>query len=356
MEPLDVARLVAGPALLVVGAELLVRGSARLAAAVGLSPLVIGLTVVSYGTGAPELAVSLSAAWADRGDIALGNVIGSNILNVLLVLGITAIVAPLVVQRRLVQSEVPFMIGASLLTLAMAADGVLSRIDGAVLVAGVIGFTLVALRLGKRFEAPAEAHVEAPVPIELTMRLIAMVVVGLALLVLGGRWIVDGAVAIARGFGISELVIGLTIVALGTSLPEVATSLIAAVRGQREIAVGNVIGSNIFNLLAVLGTTVVVVPDGIVVARSALVFDLPVMVAAAAVCLPIFFTHGRIDRWEGGLLLATFAAYLAYLALRGMQHPWLPSFAWAMVTFVLPLAGVALATSVLAYQRAAAAR
>ncbi len=350
MEPLQLALFLAGPLLLVVGAELLVRGAARLAAAAGLSPLVIGLTVVSYGTGTPELAVSLRAGLAGTGDIALGNIVGSNILNILLVLGLTATIAPIAVQGRLLRTEVPLMIGASLLTLGLALDGSLSRLDGAILLSGIIAFTVYALRSGKHFEQDKPAST-TPIAIDVILRSVLSIAIGLAALVLGGDWIVDGAVAIARRAGVSELMIGLTIVAIGTSLPEIATSLIAVIRGQREIAVGNVVGSNLFNLLAVLGLTAAVIPGGIDVPRAAASFDLPVMVATAAACLPIFYRHGRIERWEGALLLGFFVAYLSYLGLVAAGQPISRQFGQAMLYFVLPLTAITLVALSVTYAR-----
>jgi cation:H+ antiporter len=335
----------AGAVMLIVGAELLVRGASRLAIAVGISPLVIGLTVVAFGTSAPEVAVSVDAALTGRGEIALGNVIGSNIFNVLFILGLSALIVPLAVSRQLVRLDVPLLIGVSLMLFIMALDGNLSRIDGALLFAGIVAYVVWSIRLS-RGESTAERQEREPrrgkrAPARWLLHVIA-IVAGLALLVLGARWLVDAAVMFARLLEVSELIIGLTIVAAGTSLPEVATSVLAAMRGERDIAVGNVVGSNIFNILAVLGLASLVAPGGIAVSTAVLGFDLPVMIAVALACLPIFFTGRSIARWEGALFLGYYIAYAAYLILGATEHDALPMFSAVMLEFVLPLTAVTL--------------
>jgi cation:H+ antiporter len=342
-----VAWFVAGLVLLVVGAEGLVRGASRLAAAVGLSPLVIGLTVVAFGTGAPEMAVSVGSALAGQGDLAVGNVVGSNIFNVLFILGASAAIAPLLVSMQLLRVDVPVMIGVSVAALLLAADGVVGRLEGILLVGGLAAYTGLLIRLSRRERAAiqdefaAEYASAAQSAGQLALQ-VALVAGGLGLLVLGARWLVGAAVQMATAFGLSELVIGLTIVAAGTSLPEVATSLIATMRGERDIAVGNVVGSNIFNVLGVLGLSAAVAPDGLRVTPAALGFDMPVMIAAAMACLPIFFTGRVIARWEGWLFLAYYVAYTAYLIMAVAQHDALPLFSRAMVVFVMPLTAVTL--------------
>ncbi|MGI8560952.1 MAG: calcium/sodium antiporter [Luteimonas sp.] len=334
--------LLAGFALLVAGAEALVRGAVRLAGATGLSPLVIGLTVVAYGTSAPEFAASLGAALSGVPDLALGNVIGSNIANVLLILGATALFAPLVVSRQMVRLDVPIMLAVSLLVFALAFDGALGRSDGLLLVAGGIAYSVLLVWLGKRHPGDAVvADVEAA-PAR-WWRDLGFVLGGLAMLILGARWLVEGAVAVAEAFGLSELVIGLTVVAIGTSLPELATSILAAMRGQRDLAVGNIVGSCIFNLLLVLGATAAIAPGGIPVGPGVLGFDLPVMSAVALACLPIFFTGHCIARWEGALFLGYYVAYTAYLLLDSAGHDALPMFSLAMIAFVVPLTVITLA-------------
>jgi len=345
-----------GLVALVGGAELLVRGAAHVARAAGVSSLVVGLTVVAFCTSAPELAVSIGSAWAGEADVAVGNVVGSNILNVLFILGVSALVTPLTVSAQLVRLDVPLMIGASLLVWVMAFDRTLGRLDGAILFACIVAYTVFLVRKSRAEEraataaAPARAATDAPEPprpARIALDL-ALIVVGLGLLVLGANWLVDGAVAIARAVGVSEMVIGLTLVAAGTSLPEVATSVIASLRGERDIAVGNAVGSNLFNLLSVLGASALVAPDGLAVAPALVGFDFPVMIAVAIACLPIFFTDHCIARWEGALFLAYYVAYTLYLLLDATEHDLLPLFSGVMLTFVLPITALTLA--LLAYR------
>lgn len=341
--------LLAGLVLLVAGAEVLVRGAARLAAQFGISPLVIGLTVVAFGTSAPETAVSVQASFNGSGDIAIGNVLGSNIANVLLILGMTALVAPLVVSRQLIRLDVPIMIGASLAVLALAWDGQLSRLDGALLFAAVVAYTLFLIISSRREKAAGaddefakEFGLDQPAKPHAGLINAGLVIVGLVLLVLGSNFLVEGAVALARALGLSELVIGLTVIAIGTSLPELATSILAAFRGERDIAVGNIVGSNIFNLLCVLGLAALVSPAAIAVSPNALAFDFPVMIAVALACLPIFFAGYSINRWEGLLFLAYYLAYTLYLVLASTGRPFAQTFGDAMLGYALPLTAVTL--------------
>jgi cation:H+ antiporter len=342
---------VAGLVLLVLGAESLVRGASKLASSLGVPPLVIGLTVVAYGTSTPEIAVSLQAALAGQADIAVGNVVGSNIFNVLFILGLSAVIAPLIVSRQLVWMDVPLMVGVSILVLLMALDGRISRLDGAVLAALIIVYTAFLVRQARRERAAARDAAAArggetalvPVSAARTWTVnLAYIAAGLGLLVMGARWFVESSMAIARMMGVSELVIGLTIVAAGTSMPEVATSIIASIRGERDIAVGNVVGSNIYNILAVLGLSALLSPAGLAVAPAALDFDIPVMLAVAVACLPIFFTGHLIARWEGWLFLGYYVAYTAFLILASQQHDALPAFSWVMEIFVIPLTVITL--------------
>ena len=354
MDILTFIWLTAGFILLIGGAELLVRGASRLALAAGISPLVIGLTVVAYGTSAPELAVSVQSSFQGAADIALGNVVGSNIANILLILGISATITPLVVAQQLVRLDVPLMIGLSLLLLWLGLDGRVGRLDGLILFAGAISYTVFVIRQSRRENQAVQAmyrqefgHAQEKTDWPGWLVQIGLVLAGLALLVMGARWLVDGAVEIAGFLGISELIIGLTIVAVGTSLPEIATSVVASLRGERDIAVGNVIGSNIFNILTVLGVSGLVAPAGLPVAASALHFDIPVMITAALACLPIFFTGHLIARWEGLLFLGYYGAYLLYLVLATSRSPELSTLNVVMLTFVLPLTLVTLFVSVL---------
>lgn len=335
----------AGLALLIAGAELLVRGASRLAGQWGITPLVIGLTVVAFGTSAPELAVSVQSGLSGQGDLALGNVIGSNIFNVLFILGIAALITPLSVSVQLIRLDVPIMITASLLTLALGWNGVISRLDGGILFLGMLAYTgymIYASRHGQITSPEAEMPDDAPAP-RLWWISTLLVLAGLGLLVLGSRWLVEGAVAFARMLGVSEMVIGLTLVAMGTSLPEVVTSIIASLRGERDIAVGNVVGSNIFNLLSVLGVAGMVAPEGIPVNDAERSFDIPVMIAVALACLPIFMSGGRISRGEGALFLGYFFAYTLYLLLAAAEHDLLPLFSRVMLYFVAPLTLITLA-------------
>ncbi|MFP6849891.1 MAG: calcium/sodium antiporter [Pseudomonas sp.] len=341
--------LIAGLVLLVAGAEVLVRGAAKLAAQFGIPPLIIGLTVVAFGTSAPETAVSVQAAFNGSGDLAIGNVIGSNIANVLLILGMTALFAPLIVSRQLIRLDVPIMIGASLVVYALAWDGSLSRLDGALLFAGVVSYTGFLIISSRRSKSPSEDDEfaeefglnEPAKPYAWAINL-GLIIAGLVLLVSGSNFLVEGAVTLARALGISELVIGLTVVAIGTSLPELATSITAALKGERDIAVGNIVGSNIFNLLCVLGLASLVSPQAISVAASALAFDFPVMIAVAVACLPIFFSGYRINRWEGLLFLAYYAAYTVYLVMSSTGQPFAELFGHAMLGYALPLTAVTL--------------
>ena len=344
----DSALLLAGLALLVGGAELLVRGASRLALRFGISPLVIGLTVVAFGTSAPELAVTVQSGLAGQSGLAIGNIVGSNIFNVLLVLGVSAVITPLVVSQQLVRLDVPLMIGAALLLWVLALDGRIGLMDGLLLTAGIVAYTAFAIWQGRKEgeEIKAEYAQEfgdgkstwlGRLPVQ-----VALIAGGLALLVLGAHWLVTGAVAIARSIGVSEVIIGLTIVAAGTSLPELATSLMAALRGERDIAVGNVIGSCLFNLLSIAGIAALVTPGGLEVAASLLRFDIPVMVAVALASLPIFVTGHLIARWEGVLFLGYYVAYVAYLILEATHHDALPAFSTAMLAFVLPITVVTL--------------
>lgn len=341
--------LVGGLVVLTIGAEVLVRGASALAVAARVSPLVIGLTVVAYGTSTPELVVSVQSASRGQADIALGNVVGSNIFNVLFILGLSALIIPLRVSQQLVRFDVPLMIFLSGLVAAMAWDGRIGRWDGWFLVTGLIAYTSWGITQSRREHAAVKQEYAAEfggtMPHRTAIKLLAnfaLIGVGLGLLVLGARWFTDAAVTVARHLGISELVIGLTMVAAGTSLPEVATSVLAAFRGERDIAVGNVVGSNLFNIMGVLGLAGIVSGDGVSVPEAALHFDIPVMIAAAVACLPIFFTGHLIARWEGGLFFGYFLAYIAHLILADTSPSITRTFGTIMLVFVLPLTAVTL--------------
>ena len=297
--------LVLGLVLLIYGADCLVKGAARLALSFGIPSLVVGLTVVAFGTSAPELAVSVGAAFSGETELAIANVVGSNIFNVLFILGLAALISPLIISKQLIKQDVPIMVGVSALLFWLVSDGMLSRMDAAILVILLISYTAFLFIQGKNSPNEEEAEeVIAP-----WWQNVLWVVAGLALLIAGAQLLVDNAVAIAQSFGVSEAVIGLTIVAIGTSLPEVVTSIVATIKGQRDIAVGNVIGSNIFNLLAVLGISGLIAPEGLTANAQLISLDFPVMVGVALLCVPLFFTGATLNRFEG---LAFFALYILY--------------------------------------------
>ncbi len=335
---------VAGLCFLIAGAELLVRGASKIAGGLGITPLVVGLTVVAFGTSSPELAISISGAMAGQADIALGNVIGSNIFNVLFILGLAAIIAPLYVSRQLIRFDVPLMIGLSAAVLLVSLDQSISRFDGILLAITLVLYISILVIASFRKRSANNGSAE-----QMTLESKAdqedvnwitntiLVIAGLGLLILGARWFVNSAVSFAGYLGVSELIIGLTIVAAGTSMPEVVTSVVAAVRGERDIAVGNVVGSNIFNILGVLGITSIIAPAGIQVSEAVIGFDIPLMIAVAIACLPIFFTGGTINRWEGALFMGYYVAYTLYLVLNATQHDLLPIFNSVMLYFIIPI-------------------
>ncbi|SEF56305.1 calcium/sodium antiporter [Thauera chlorobenzoica] len=345
----QVLMFILGLVVLVAGAELLVRGASRLATSFGVSPLVVGLTVVAFGTSAPEMAVSVGSALAGSPDLAIGNVVGSNIANILLILGISALITPLLVDEQIIRQEIPIMIGVSVLLVVMALDGRLSLLESVILFGLVLAYTLFLVVQSRRASKGVQDEFETGIPTSTWDRhwsvQLALIAIGLAMLVVGADWLVDAAVAFARAFGVSDLVIGLTIVAVGTSMPEIATSIVAAMRGQRDIAVGNVVGSNVFNILAVLGAAGIASGAGLPVSEAARNFDLWVMLAVAFACLPIMITGREIARWEGGVFLGYYAAYTAWLALQAQQHDSLPTFSSIMLGYVMPLTVITLAVS-----------
>jgi len=339
-----------GLVLLVVGADLLVRGASKLALSFGISPLVVGLTIVALGTSAPEVAVSLGAVLEGKTDIAVGNVVGSNILNVLFILGISALITPLVVNNQLIRQEVPIMIGASLLLLALGLDGRLSAVDGGILFVLLVAYTVFLIVQSRRETQAAKDELTQEIKSaksgawddRLLVQLL-LIGAGLAALVFGSDYLVQASVNFAKAMGVSDLVIGLTIVSAGTSMPEVATSIAAAIKGERDIAVGNVVGSSTFNILGCLGLSGLVSGNlGLPMAPSLLAFDIWVMLAVALACLPVFITGREIARWEGGVFLGYYAAYVAYLIMAAQQHDALHAFSAAMLSFVIPLTVVTL--------------
>lgn len=341
-----------GLGFLVLGAEILVRGASRLAAAMGVSPLVVGLTVVAYGTSAPEVAVSVNAVLSGNTDLAVGNVVGSNIFNILFILGISALITPLRVNAQIIRQEIPVLIFASLLLLGISANGRIGFLESGILLVALIGYT-VFLILQSRNETQAtqeeyaarshrESRWDRPVFVQ-----VLLILAGLALLVQGSEWLIEAAVIFAKQLGVSDIVVGLTIVAAGTSMPEVATSIMAAIKRERDIAVGNVIGSNTFNILGGLGITGVMASGGISVPASVINFDLWVMLAVCFACIPIFLTGREIARWEGGVFLGYYLAYVSYLILASQKHDALGAFSFAMMAFMIPLTGVTLVVMML---------
>jgi cation:H+ antiporter len=306
----------AGLLLLFFGAEALVRGSAAFARRVGLTPLVIGLTVVSFGTSAPELAVSVEAALEGNGGLAAGNVIGSNISNIALILGASALITPLVVHAQIIRVDIPLMILISLLVAIACIDGSLGRLEGAALTLGLVAYLSFAVMLARRETSLAvreEFGSDVPQATRSVWVEVLLMVSGLALLLLGAEWLVEGAIKIARGLGVSDAVIGLTLVALGTSLPELATSIVAALKRHTDLAVGNIIGSNIFNLLGILGIAAWVMPLQLDDIHAT---DWLAMIAVSVLILPLARSDSLLKRWEAVLLLVVYAGYLLYLTVR----------------------------------------
>jgi len=330
--------LLAGLALLFAGGEALVRGAAALARWAGISPLVVGVTIVAFGTSSPEAVVSTTAALRGQDEIALGNVIGSNTFNVLFILGACAVLRPLTVAQQLVFRDVPVMVAVSVAFWLLSLDGRISRVEAALFVACLGLFTFDVVRSSRRESAEIASEYDAAVsgtPRHAGIALLQLAA-GLGLLVLGSRWLVSSAVEVARALGVDDTVVSLTLVAAGTSMPEVATSIVATLRGQRDIAVGNVIGSNIFNLLGILGLAALA-GGGLSVAPAFENFDTPVMVAVAVGCLPLVASRHEISRWQGAFFLIFYVAYVAYLVLAAKQHAGLAPFSAVMLEFVLPL-------------------
>jgi len=304
--------LSAGLALLYGGAEASVRGATRLALNLGITPLVVSLTVVAFGTSSPELTVSLSGALAGSGDIAVGNVVGSNICNVALILGLAALIRPIEIESRLVRFDVPFAAGCSVLALLFLVDGHIGRIEGGLLVLGVVLYVILCIRLSKAERLRVKNTFRENLPQAPRMlTAVGVVLVGLAALIWGSLLFVDGAVALARRLGASEAAIGLTLVAAGTSLPELATTVVAAARHASDIVLGNIVGSNIFNLTAILGITALVSNLTSEIARA----DLAVMALLALLLLPFARSGFQLTRLEGGVLLALYIGYVSCMAI-----------------------------------------
>nr|WP_286916822.1 MULTISPECIES: calcium/sodium antiporter [Pseudomonas] len=340
-------QLFAGLLLLIAGAEWLVRGAVRLAAALKVRPLVVGLGVVALGSSVPQLAVSLQATFVGTPDIAVGSLVGSNIFSLLVTLGLSALIIPLRVSRQLLRLDIPLLIGASALVFGLAWNEQLGRLEGGILLLGLVGYLGVLWRQSRHPGRVATPQGTAP-----WLKCLGMMLGGLLLLVAGSHWLLEAALELATDFGLSDRVIGLTIVAVGTSLPELATSLVAALRGHREIAVGNVIGSNLFNLLGVLGLTAVLAPAPLSVSPNALDFDLPVMLGVTLLCLPLFYSGYRVTRVEGLVLLGLYAAYGLHVVTFTTGMPLAARLEELMLFYVLPvLAAVVLWGTLRAWRR-----
>lgn len=312
-----------GLALLVYAAELIVRHGVALALALGVKPIVIGLTFVAVGTSAPELAVGTIAALGGNGALAVGNIAGTNVVNLLLILGLSALLRPLPLHRRTVRTDLPVLVAATAAMTLLAWDGKLSRLDGGLLLGAAAGYTLLIIRhsRGEARAVKAEytemyggdgARVGRAETAGWQLNAVYLAA-GIALSILGGHWLVAGAVELARAWGLSEAVIGLTIVAIGTSAPELVTSIVGTLRNERDVVVGNLLGSCVYNILFILGLTCTLPANGIAVAREFLAFDIPFTAAVALLCVPVFVTGRKVSSMEGGLFLVLYGAYLCYL-------------------------------------------
>lgn len=310
-----------GLASLIWGAEILVRSSSKLAASLGVSKLVIGLTVVAFGTSAPELAVGIEAGLMNQPDILMGNVIGSNLTNTLLILGLSALIIPLQVHKNLIRFDLPVMIGATLLLILLSLNNILTFWECLILVLCLFIYLYALVRFSGKATISKEELIEAGSPWKSGF----LSVLGLILLIAGARWMVESATIFAERAGVSELVIGLTIVAIGTSLPEIITSILAAIRGEKDLAVGSIVGSNILNILSVIGISGLFI-SGIPVQESLLRVDYLILFGISVLCFPIFFTGKTIYRIEGAILFSCYTLYMVYLYLDSISSSILPAF------------------------------
>jgi len=312
----DILFTISGILLLYFGAELLVRGSVSISHKMNIPPLLIGLIVIGLGTSSPELVVSIDAALSGSGEIAVGNVVGSNISNIALILGLAALIYPITVQKSLLKLEVPVLVLASLLVTILIFNGMLTRINGVVLIFGLTAYLIVTIRSNSAPLFDDSEIIQGAKPGSTTMKtryMLVKIVGGLGMLILGAELMISGSLGLARTFGLSEAVIGLTVVAVGTSAPELATGLIAAVRKQGDLILGSLIGSNILNLLFVLGVTAIIRP---VTLTDITMTDLLLMTTLSVILVPIMWTGFRVIRWEGALLVLCYAGYVGYLFMR----------------------------------------
>lgn len=316
---------IAGLAALLIGAEMVVRGSAKLGALLGVRPLVLGLTVVAIGTSLPELAIGIDASLQGSSSLAVGNIAGTNICNLLLILGLSALLQPLPLHLQVLKLDLPMMVAATAIMAAMAWDGALTRLDGFLLFGLAIIYTIGVLRISKRESQAVRKEFEdmcdfyAPTIRQSKMqrrwKYAVMLAAGIGTTIIGADLMVTGAIEIARTLGISEAIIGLTIVAVGTSSPELAIAIISTIRNDRDVAVGNVLGSSIYNILVVLGIICMVSPDGLLVGHELQLFDIPLMMGVALACVPVFIRGRCISRTEGGLGVAVYMIYLLWIIL-----------------------------------------
>ncbi len=314
----NVLWFLAGLAALVAGAEVMVRGATKIATRLGVSPIIVGLTIVAIGTSMPEMAIGVVSASEGSGALAVGNIAGANVINLLFVLGLSALILPLAIQIRTLRAELPVMAGVALLLWVLAADGGLSRINGVILVTGAIIYTGAVVWAARRETRDAAAefdHTYPPAPTSggRTVLHVGMMLGGIAVIVLGAQWLVDAAVGLARGFNVSDALIGLTVVAIGTTAPELVTTVVSTLRGERDIAIGNLLGSSIYNILLILGVTCLVSADGLQLPPELVRVDIPIMVAATLICIPIFISGRRVSRVEGGAMVGAYVAFLAFL-------------------------------------------
>jgi len=310
----------AGLVALIAGAEILVRAGAALAARLGVPPIVIGLTVVAVGTSTPELAVGIDAAVRGNGSLAVGNIAGTNTANILLILGIAALIKPIPLRLQTLRIDLPVMVATALLLWHMASDGVLSWTDGMVLLAGGVAYTSYVVHSARNeSRAVRRSFAEAYAPERRArerrdaVRESALLLLGLVVIVAAADWFVDGTVALARLWGVSDAFIGLTVVAIGTSSPELVTAVLSSFRGQRDIAIGNLLGSSVYNIVFILGATCLFPADGVAVAAELVEVDIPVMAAVALLCAPVFLSGSVVSRREGGIFVIAYLAYLGYL-------------------------------------------
>ena len=303
--------LAGGAALLYAGAELLVKGASDLALAVGLKASTVGVTVVAFATTAPELFVSLLGAITVSTDTGLGAIVGSNIANIGLVLGVSALIRPLDISQTVLERDVPFMVLAALLLVGLGWDGQIGAFDGVLLLAVLVAFTVVVMRRVQQTQSGISAAERAEMP-DARLRDAVIVIGGIVALILGSRWLVEGGQSLLSAAGFSDIFIGLTVLALGTSLPELAASVVAAIRGEAEFSVGNVVGSNIYNILAVIGIVAVITPIG--VSPSVRGFEFPALLAFTALLVGLLYRGGRISRFDGGALVVGYVAFI-YLLL-----------------------------------------